>query len=104
MITEIATVAGDLSVVAGPATEGTVTAAGSAPDAQGVTGWIQSNVIPLVLTAVGVFALWKSKNGDVPFIVTMGAGVLVGFCILAMAMPGVREALTTWIAGFFGAA
>lgn len=103
MITEIATVAGDLSVVAGQATEGTVTAA-PAPDAQGVTGWIQNNIIPLVLTAVGVFALWKSKNGDVPFIVTMGAGVLVGFCILAMAMPGVREALTTWIAGFFGAA
>lgn len=104
MITEIATVAGDLSVVAGSASEGTVMAAGSAPDAQGVTGWIQNNIIPLVLTAVGVFALWKSKNGDVPFIVTMGAGVLVGFCILAMAMPGVREALTNWIAGFFGAA
>lgn len=110
MLTDIAMLTGDLAaagstiapaadILAGPQAEGVVMAA---PDAGGVTSWIQDNVIPLVLTAVGVFALWRSKNGDVPMIVTMGAGVLVAFCILAMAMPGVRDGLMSWFAGFFG--
>lgn len=107
MYTEILTAAGDIAPVASTLAEGAseggeAIAAPAGPNAGGIQSWVQENVIGLVITVVGAFAMWRARTGDVSGIATIAAGALIAFGIIAMAVPGVRDTLTGWFAGFLG--
>lgn len=67
----------------------------------GASGWIRENIIPLAILVVGVIALFRGRKGDFAGVATIGACAVVGLAIVAMAMPGVAEAVGGWIVDLF---
>lgn len=66
-----------------------------------LTDLISENVVPLVITIVALFALMASRKGEVSNVVTIALGAIIALCVLAMALPGVRESITNTVAGWF---
>ena len=64
-----------------------------------ITGLLQENVIPLVITVVGIFAVMAARRGEVSNVLTTFICVVFAIAILAFAIPGPREAILNWIAG-----
>lgn len=68
----------------------------------GLMGWIQTNIIPLLILVVGAAILNKARKGDIASGVTIAGGVLVAIAVIAIATPGVQEKLSAWMLGLFG--
>lgn len=66
-----------------------------------ITALIQDNAIPLVITIVGLFAIFLARKGEVSGVLTILIAVVFGLVILAFAIPDTRDALINWIAGLF---
>lgn len=54
----------------------------------GLQGWIQSNVVPLILLGIAVVMLWIGGRGDNAGVARRGVGVLVGLVALGIAVSG----------------
>ena len=54
----------------------------------GLQGWIQANVIPLILLGIAVVMLWIGGRGDNAGVARRGVGVLVGLVALGIAVSG----------------
>jgi hypothetical protein len=69
----------------------------------GLQGWIQNNIVPLVLLGIAVILLWIGGRGDNAGVARRGIGLLVGLAALGIAVsgqgPAVGAALAKLITG-----
>lgn len=54
----------------------------------GLTGWIQSNIVPLILLAIAVILLWIGGRGDNAGVARRSVGLIVGLIALGIAVSG----------------
>ena len=66
-----------------------------------ITDLLQDNVIPLVITVVGIFAFMAARRGEISNVLTTLICVVFGIAILVFALPGPRDAIIAWVSGNF---
>jgi hypothetical protein len=64
----------------------------------GLQGWIQNNIVPLVLLGIAVILLWIGGRGDNAGVARRGVGLLVGLAALGIAVSGSGPAVGAAIA------
>ena len=55
---------------------------------RGLQGWIQDNVIPLVLLGIAIILLWIGGRGDNAGVARRSVGLIVGLIALGIAVSG----------------
>lgn len=65
----------------------------------GLQGWIQDNVVPLVLLTIAVVLLWIGGRGDNAGVARRGVGLLVGLVALGIAVSGNGPEIGNFLAG-----
>ena len=55
---------------------------------RGLQGWIQDNVIPLVLLGIAIMLLWIGGPGDNAGVARRSVGLIVGLIALGIAVSG----------------
>jgi hypothetical protein len=55
---------------------------------RGLQGWIQDNVIPLVLLSIAIILLWIGGRGDNAGVARRSVGLIVGLMALGIAVSG----------------
>ena len=65
----------------------------------GLQGWIQDNVVPLVLLTIAVILLWIGGRGDNAGVARRGVGLLVGLVALGIAVSGNGPEIGNFLAG-----
>lgn len=69
----------------------------------GLQGWIQDNIVPLILLSIAVILLWIGGRGDNAGVARRSIGLLVGLIALGIAVSGngprVGEFLANLIVG-----
>jgi hypothetical protein len=65
----------------------------------GLQGWIQDNVVPLVLLGIAVILLWIGGKGDNAGVARRGVGLLVGLVALGIAVSGNGPEIGNFLAG-----
>jgi hypothetical protein len=55
---------------------------------RGLQGWIQDNVIPLVLLGIAIILLWIGGRGDNAGVARRSVGLIVGLVALGIAVSG----------------
>jgi hypothetical protein len=69
----------------------------------GLQGWIQSNIVPLLLLAIAVILLWIGGRGDNAGVARRSIGLVVGLAALGIAVsnkgPQVGAFLASLIVG-----
>ena len=55
---------------------------------RGPQGWIQDNVIPLVLLGIAIMLLWIGGRGDNAGVARRSVGLIVGLVALGIAVSG----------------
>lgn len=65
----------------------------------GLQGWIQNNVVPLVLLGIAVILLWIGGKGDNAGVARRGVGLLVGLVALGIAVSGNGPQIGNFLAG-----
>jgi hypothetical protein len=61
--------------------------------AQGVTtnglqGWIQDNIVPLILLGIAIILLWIGGRGDNAGVARRSVGLIIGLVALGIAVSG----------------
>jgi hypothetical protein len=64
----------------------------------GIQGWIQDNVVPLVLLAIAVILLWIGGRGDNAGVARRSIGLLVGLVALGIAVSGNGPVIGSFLA------
>ena len=64
----------------------------------GLQGWIQSNVVPLVLLGIAIILLWIGGRGDNAGVARRSVGLLVGLVALGIAVSGDGPAIGNFLA------
>ena len=54
----------------------------------GLQGWIQDNVIPLILLGIAIILLWIGGKGDNAGVARRSVGLIVGLIALGIAVSG----------------
>lgn len=54
----------------------------------GLQGWIQDNVVPLILLGIAVILLWIGGRGDNAGVARRSIGLIVGLVALGIAVSG----------------
>jgi hypothetical protein len=54
----------------------------------GLQGWIQDNIVPLILLGIAVILLWIGGRGDNAGVARRSVGLLVGLVALGIAVSG----------------
>ena len=54
----------------------------------GLQGWIQDNVVPLVLLSIAIILLWIGGRGDNAGVARRSVGLLIGLIALGIAVSG----------------
>ena len=65
----------------------------------GLQGWIQDNVVPLILLVIAVVLLWIGGRGDNAGVARRSIGLLVGLVALGIAVSGQGAAVGSFLAG-----
>jgi hypothetical protein len=65
----------------------------------GLQGWIQDNVVPLILLAIAIILLWIGGRGDNAGVARRGFGLLVGLVALGIAVSGQADEIGRFLAG-----
>ena len=65
----------------------------------GLQGWIQNNVVPLVLLTIAVVLLWIGGRGDNAGVARRGIGLMIGLVALGIAVSGTGPKIGTFLAG-----
>lgn len=65
----------------------------------GLQGWIQDNVVPLVLLAIAIALLWIGGRGDNAGVARRSIGLVVGLIALGIAVSGSGPAVGSFLAG-----
>ena len=64
----------------------------------GLQGWIQDNVVPLILLSIAVILLWLGGRGDNAGVARRSVGLIVGLVALGIAVSGNGPAIGTFLA------
>ncbi len=64
----------------------------------GLQGWIQDNVVPLILLTIAVILLWLGGRGDNAGVARRSVGLIVGLVALGIAVSGNGPAIGTFLA------
>ena len=68
----------------------------------GIQGWIQSNLLPLLLLVVAILLLWLGGGrGDNAGVMRRLGGVIVALAIVGLAVSGAGVNIGKWIAQLF---
>ncbi|WP_181779000.1 hypothetical protein [Pseudonocardia pini] len=69
----------------------------------GLQGWIQQNIVPLILLGIAIVLLWIGGRGDNAGVARRSIGLLIGLVALGIAVSGngprVGEFLANLIVG-----
>lgn len=69
----------------------------------GLQGWIQDNIVPLILLAIAIILLWIGGRGDNAGVARRSIGLIIGLIALGIAVSGsgprVGEFLANLIVG-----
>lgn len=65
----------------------------------GLQGWIQDNVVPLILLGIAVILLWIGGRGDNAGVARRGVGLLIGLVALGIAVSGNGPEIGSFLAG-----
>ena len=65
---------------------------------RGLQGWIQNNVVPLVLLSIAIILLWVGGRGDNAGVARRSVGLIVGLIALGIAVSGSGDEVGTFLA------
>jgi hypothetical protein len=65
----------------------------------GLQGWIQGNIVPLVLLGIAIILLWIGGRGDNAGVARRGVGLLIGLVALGIAVSGNGPQIGNFLAG-----
>lgn len=65
---------------------------------RGLQGWIQDNVVPLVLLGIAIILLWVGGRGDNAGVARRSVGLIVGLMALGIAVSGSGDEVGTFLA------
>ena len=65
----------------------------------GLQGWIQDNVIPLILLGIAIILLWIGGKGDNAGVARRSVGLVVGLIALGIAVSGNGPEIGNFLAG-----
>jgi hypothetical protein len=65
----------------------------------GLQGWIQDNVVPLVLLGIAVILLWIGGRGDNAGVARRSVGLVIGLVALGIAVSGSGPQIGSFLAG-----
>src|ERR1700712_2323389 len=65
----------------------------------GLQGWIQDNVVPLILLAIAIILLWIGGRGDNAGVARRSVGLIVGLLALGIAVSGRAQDVGNFLAG-----
>ena len=69
-----------------------------APGTGGLQGWIQDNIVPLILLAIAIMLLWIGGRGDNAGVARRSVGLIVGLIALGIAVSGQGDEVGTFLA------
>lgn len=64
----------------------------------GLQGWIQDNVVPLILLGIAVILLWIGGRGDNAGVARRSVGLIIGLVALGIAVSGNGPKIGTFLA------
>ena len=64
----------------------------------GLQGWIQDNVVPLILLGIAIMLLWVGGRGDNAGVARRSVGLIVGLIALGIAVSGSGDEVGTFLA------
>jgi hypothetical protein len=69
----------------------------------GFAGFINDNIIQIILLVIAAIALWAGKNGNVSKVATIGVCAVMGLMILALSVNNgaLGKELGEWAIGLF---
>ncbi|GAB2460635.1 hypothetical protein [Xylanimonas ulmi] len=70
----------------------------------GIAGWIETNLVPLILIVIAIGVLWAGNAGNVSKAVTKMGVALVGLLFLGMVLSGKADEISAWLFGLVGGA
>jgi len=65
----------------------------------GLQGWIQNNVVPLILLGIAVILLWIGGRGDNAGVARRSVGLIIGLVALGIAVSGNGPKIGSFLAG-----
>jgi hypothetical protein len=65
---------------------------------RGLQGWIQDNIVPLILLAIAIMLLWIGGRGDNAGVARRSVGLIVGLIALGIAVSGSGPQVGTFLA------
>lgn len=72
--------------------------AGGGLSTTGLQGWIQDNVVPLILLGIAVILLWIGGRGDNAGVARRSIGLIVGLVALGIAVSGSGPQIGSFLA------
>ncbi|GAY11061.1 hypothetical protein PSU4_22630 [Pseudonocardia sulfidoxydans NBRC 16205] len=64
----------------------------------GLQGWIQNNIVPLILLGIAIILLWIGGRGDNAGVARRSIGLIVGLVALGIAVSGTGPAVGSFLA------
>ena len=65
----------------------------------GLQGWIQDNVVPLILLGIAIILLWIGGKGDNAGVARRSVGLIIGLIALGIAVSGNVPEIGSFLAG-----
>ncbi len=65
---------------------------------RGLQGWIQDNIVPLILLGIAIMLLWVGGRGDNAGVARRSVGLIVGLMALGIAVSGSGDEVGTFLA------
>jgi hypothetical protein len=65
---------------------------------RGLQGWIQDNIVPLILLGIAIMLLWVGGRGDNAGVARRSVGLIVGLIALGIAVSGSGDEVGTFLA------
>jgi hypothetical protein len=65
----------------------------------GLQGWIQDNIVPLILLAIAIILLWIGGRGDNAGVARRSVGLIIGLLALGIAVSGRAQDVGNFLAG-----
>jgi hypothetical protein len=65
---------------------------------RGLQGWIQDNIVPLLLLGIAIMLLWVGGRGDNAGVARRSVGLIVGLMALGIAVSGSGDEVGTFLA------
>jgi hypothetical protein len=65
---------------------------------RGLQGWIQDNIVPLLLLGIAIMLLWVGGRGDNAGVARRSVGLIVGLMALGIAVSGSGDEVGMFLA------